>query len=675
MANLNNVIDNATAPAFKTDDIVKVIFIEGKSVSAKSYYVDKEFKVLKVKPAEHPNWQREEFKAVYRLEGCGTLLFAAEELVMIKEKIVTQETKDAIAKLSAQKAKAACVEQASIDKAKSNFKMELDDRCYHYTNGAINTIFKNWFAAKKELIALLSKHPQWDADQMCIHFDSDFSRPLDTDQSNSFMSWLYRNTNVETFEDIDSWGYSQKRLYSFIQALSRCTIMESGIYNEADLEYVNKLDEGFRFRDGMKTTRVIGKIAKKFGWDKDERYRICHDCVSQLEKVVRKEDVNGNGHLVDVTYYVCPNCGKEYKRNEIETWSTEFAKLADALTPLKITRHTCISVNPVDYLLMSNGNSWRSCHYIGDNPSDNGCYSSGTISYMLDETTVIFYTVDGGYNGDYISGRPKIQRQVFSYHDGQLFQSRLYPQSNDYGAKDTYTDIRAICQKVFADCLDMPNLWTKRNGAKNVEHGYGATCYPDWDGQANLCSVSVLKALDDERLDEIVVGAEPICIECGGVHSTEESINCCGSGYYCAECGEYIGSYEDDVYWIDGEPYCGDCVFYCEHCGEYHLIEHTDYEYVRNYGNVCEYCLNRSGHFFQCEECGEWFVTDDMNELDGNTICDKCFNKYAVACVECGEYHYTSEMSHVTDKDGDDAYVCDSCIDEWNERHEVKAED
>lgn len=632
---------------FKCGDIVKVVLNE-KSTGGKSTYNEKEFKVELVKPASYKNYDT---GFIYRLEGCGALLFSESELVMVKEKIITEEMRKAMETIAESQSQRMGVPDNVVRKIKSRFKEQLSRRGYAYQDKAINTIFDEWLEKKAGLIALLSKHPQWDEEQLMVHFDTDFTRQIASTPVNEFIAWLERNTNIKTYQT-DPYTYP---LWYFISDLRDSVYLDETNLNKDRLDYVNGLSEKFNFREGMKTTKVVGKIAKELGWDNDENYRVCKRCATHLEKQIIQRDING--HMVDVTIYVCPECGRSYERSDIPTWSTEYAKFCDALSPLKITRHTCISLNPVDYLLMSNGNSWRSCHYIGDDCHDAGCYSSGTISYMLDSTSIIFFTVDGGYEGNNISTEPKIQRQVFAYNDGRILQSRLYPQCNDCGATDTYTDIRNVMQKVIADCLNLPNLWVKKKGANGVKHGYGATCYPDWDCQSNLCSVSTIKGLEDERRDDIIVGAAPICIWCGDTHGEDSYISCCGgSAYTCTCCGYSID--EDDVFWIDDEPYCNECVSYCECCDEYHRAD--DMIWISSESrDVCRGCVH--DYYVVCEHCGEYVYEDDAEcDENGRTYCSQCASEYIATCAECGcvinlEY---DEVREVNGK-----LVCEDCAD------------
>lgn len=61
--------------------------------------------------------------------------------------------------------------------------------------------------------------------------------------------------------------------------------------------------------------------------------------------------------------------------DKMEGYNHNYAILSDALNPLKITRFSLLSVHPCDYLNMSHGTGWESCHSIED---DGGCHAAGT---------------------------------------------------------------------------------------------------------------------------------------------------------------------------------------------------------------------------------------------------------------------------------------------------------
>lgn len=497
-----------------------------------------------------------------------------------------------------------------------NMTEELTDRHYDWSKNAINSILDTWNERKDALLDLLSKHPLWNSERLMIQFDADYERPICTQEINDFCRFLRQNVpNAEW-----SWWGEQTKENKIVNFINNIT---SEFFNEGmsvSIEEINALDEKFRLRTNMKSSKAIGKLCRDMGWD------------------------------------------------QIEGYNKRYSALCDCLNPIKVTRHTCISLNPVDFLLMSNGTSWNSCHDIGE-ADDCGCYSSGTISYMLDEHSFVFYTVHSEYDGDCIEREPKVQRQIFGYNDEVLFQSRLYPQSNDCGADHVYTEIRNIVQKVIADCLGKSNLWVKSSCGDVVHHGFGATCYPDFK-HFSMCNISTLKERENGKEGRrIVMGAKPICIECGSTHGNEENINCCCSGgYYCADCGCWID--EDDAYYYNGDYYCSDCVSYCEECCEY-----VPNDEIREIDGVwvCEDCIQNSENIYACEHCGTPHFTDNMVfTYDGDAYCESCAERYIVYCEECDEYYHIDDTTY--DPETNQRY-CDDCYHDILANREREAEE
>lgn len=502
----------------------------------------------------------------------------------------------------------------------------LSDRRYIWRESALTTIVKKVLNAKSNLIELLSKHPLWNSEKLMIQFDTDMERAINLEVLHFFTCWL-RNKVDGDYKYYVSEQSREYRIINFIRYNVRTQFFDEDM--KSSIDEINKLNENFKLRTNMKASKAIGKICREEGWDK------------------------------------------------LEGFNTEYAKVCDALNPIKVKRHTVISVNPIDFLLMSNGNSWTSCHDIGK-ADDCGCYSSGTISYMLDTHSFLFYTVDASYDGNSIELEPKIQRQVFGYNDEVLAQLRLYPQSNDSGAERVYDDIRAIVQKVVADCLGKPNMWIKSKSDTEdvVEHGCDATCYPDWADDnpgAEHCSISTLKERAKGKENRcIVFGAEPICIYCGCSHYCEGYISCC-DGYeedeeeddyeICYSCGAII--YEHEQYYVNGHYYCGNCVTSCEECGEY--IPNDEINKIDGI-DVCDDCIEHSGNYFACENCGVIHFYEDMTYTEeGHYYCSDCSDEHTFECEKCGctfekfNGEYDEQTRHM---------YCEECHDEILEERE-----
>ena len=486
----------------------------------------------------------------------------------------------------------------------SDMKGLLDEYDYKYTDEALNKIIDTWATNKAELITAFKKHPNYLQGKFMIVFSHNFSRNVDHGVVRSFKQWLLnldtciavREFMPEAMRD-EVIDYGRKLPQDIFHFLSDIGGMTEQYIDEYIVSRLDDICPDIHAHKGQKMSRVVNKLLTYVGY------------------------------------------------NKLPDYNREFAKYADALNPLQITRHTVLSVNPLDYLTMSFGNSWASCHTIDKENKRNmpnsyeGMYSSGTVSYMLDAPSMVFYTVDASYNGNDFWNEPKINRQMFHWGEEKLIQGRLYPQDND-GDNSAYTPYREIVQSIMSELFGFPNLWTVGKGTSSAG-GYvcsEGTHYRDYDSYDN-CTLSRIKGSTNEEC--ITVGHDPICINCGKEHDQQDNISCCAKKIFCAHCGSEID--DGDVRWIDGEPYCCGCTFWCDCCEEYYVGYGTE---VRNYGIVCDSCLD---NFYYCEECGE-YVTERRAtyvESEGAYFCDACIEDNFAPCEHCGEIHRYRDMREI----------------------------
>ena len=585
-----------------------------------------------------------------------------------------------------------------------------------YSMGEVRNLIDRWESKKAPLIDLLRKHPNWNEDSLAIVWDHDTIREVNGydyfshidyiinavtydgsvklfDGTKSYVSSIdleYRVAEVNSEDD----GYMNK-YYIVTNRAGEPDVNEmqrivnkhrvNDSYNILDiirkLKYVQLtrfIDNGggfdefvnndiYDFRVGQKTSRAIRSTLIRYGVDKivdsyaDKINKIVMDAMeanspikpTDSDKIWRyAEEVYEDELLRRVNL-------SNYEFHGANNFERICGLIADDLSPLSINRHTVLSVHPCDYLEMSNiDNSWSSCHNI-----ESGCYMAGTLSYMCDDCSMIFYTVDKEYSGTDYYKQPKINRQVYCYEDGVLLQSRLYP---DYRDSVNSNNFRAAVQSVFAKCENMPNIWKLKRGNKEVERytrtHSDAKHYPDYEYSRYEATISLLEGFGDSHDHELVIGSPCYCINCGENLDDTESINCdgCNGCHVCEECGSMC--HEADMYYdADNDCwYCSDCVNYCGECGC--VIYPGSENYVDSACHyVCDWCYENK--YDTCDRCGEIYKIDEMVIRDnGEKYCNECVEEYFVSCDECGCLSHEDDMVWCGDK-----MLCEDCADRYEE--------
>lgn len=222
-------------------------------------------------------------------------------------------------------------------------------------------------------------------------------------------------------------------------------------------------------KTGTKTSRAFNKVCQHYGIDKL------------------------NPQVVD---------GKTiYPYNKI------FAEYADLVSGLSRQMYFVISINPLDYLQMSYGISWKSCHNIA-----NGQWKGGCLSYMLDKVSMVSFVIDKVDAS--IHEKPRYYRQMFHYDDNMFMQNRLYPKEND-GATDLYGKFRNLVIEEFAEMLGTDGEWmTEKGTCANHTESIGAH-YVDYRGNPS-CAIFYPKSHASTTYNrKMTVGSQGICVKCG----------------------------------------------------------------------------------------------------------------------------------------------------------------
>lgn len=332
--------------------------------------------------------------------------------------------------------------------------------------------------------------------------------------------------------------------------------------------HVSRIKRDFGIRtEGVKLTKVMSRVLDKVAKDMTERK---------------------------------PHIEAEVKR--------AIEKVGASMIERTETKTVKISLELFDYLRMSHGNSWDSCHSI----RDGGSWQSGTISYAMDKVTAIAYIEAS--DGDKLASRC-----VLHLHPKGIIVGRCY------GAREKETFIKAV---------QMLLETRSRVDEFEVVARRGGTAYPDWENDHYNTLIELKLPLGIGR--DLNYSEPPLCINCGEVNDNCDSL------------------------------VCGHCThFYCPTCHE--EIDEDDLIFLHSIGeNGCPNCASR------CNTCGEWYREGDMlhgtnRRGQGIEVCESCWDETQAICDDCGESMHIDLMYY---HEGDGAHYCDGCISDHPENEE-----
>lgn len=379
-----------------------------------------------------------------------------------------------------------------------------------------------WRQNKEQLRELLRRHPNWNEREQAVEIMYDEVRDID--------SSCVREAVFEMKELADLAGLAGEPRRHFEIALEAATGDYQRVPAEDRLSTIRVYGE-IDCAPGQKASRIVNRLCLKFGLD---RY------------TEEKQEKGPDGTVITRT---------------VHPYNAVFARLSDALNPGSVQQKALLSIHPCDFLEMSNtDNSWHSCHNL-----EEGEYQGGTLSYMCDEVSMVFYTVNNDVMQDFHKV-PHITREIYCYSGGALLQSRLYP-SDRADQRERYLE---LVQNVIAECLGVPSEWATQavpdGDGKFWRSGEGSRQYRDYD--YGYAIVSLLQNTELRSNEIFTIGRKAYCVCCGEELRHYDSIDCgrCHSRVICKGCGRELD--ERDVNYDEEERayYCNDCRPVCSQC-------------------------------------------------------------------------------------------------------------
>ena len=280
----------------------------------------------------------------------------------------------------------------------------------------------------------------------------------------------------ETSTGLASFNYegftkaSEDKLQKFHSLMNIFAYITYPNLSQENANDLRNTDERAKFLKGNKTTRAFNRVCNLYGVDN------------------------------------APNYGKA------------FSEYGEKMCCVKRNYKYVISLNPYDYLTMSFGDSWQSCHSI----RSHGIYCAGTQSYMLDGTSIVTYCVED--NGD-VQRDGKIYRNMFHYNIDfcKLIQGRIYPQAND-GDVNLYEVFRGFMHEELSELIELENnQWTATLDVHATSFGQH---YKDYNNFRECNTTFPLEKYENGiEYSALKIGHNGICVNCGQEHSVRNRIN------------------------------------------------------------------------------------------------------------------------------------------------------
>lgn len=402
------------------------------------------------------------------------------------------------------------------DKLVDDMMSLLSKYNHRNTEYGVCAILDEYFTNKRELIDMLTSSSNYIGD-MRVVIDVELERTSNIDEVRGFCYEFPKRVEASKaiLEYADEFG---KTIDDYI-----CTgirkLHAKDLFDAALQEKLNANSNAReKFMDDGSTKKSSKKLDIFYYLIRDRMGRNYQPTLSQdVVDCIKQYEINASFAAGMKTSRAFNRLCSYYGVDKLPEYNKLYAKYADMVSGLKRKLKFYISVNPLDYLTMSFGVNWASCHTIDKTNarqmpnSYSGAYCGGTMSYMLDKTSIITYVHDK-MTTDVEEG--KIYRNMFHYGDDILIQGRIYPQGND-GATDLYSEFRKIVQDEFSELLNLEDdTWVRRKsgcGGNTSSHGVHYRDYLNF----SECNVTYPKERSSSYENIIDIGHNRICPHCG----------------------------------------------------------------------------------------------------------------------------------------------------------------
>ena len=392
-----------------------------------------------------------------------------------------------------------------------------------------------FWKAKGWIISAMEKIPGYNGNYQIV-IEKEMKRRIEEDRVHDFMKYLNKIPGDPNYKDLIKYilGDVIEREIKYVDDDLLCKLRLKGYEKNNSVECCH---------NGRRITKVILDIGKKAGFSNHIDLR-----------EVKKDD-----RVITKDY----------------GWNYHFARLCDNISPIAVKENVIISVHPLDYYGIANGDNWSTCYTIDKNSEMKygygGAHCNAVQSHMLDSSSIVVYSqiMSDDKHPELL---PKHRCCLFYLGEDKIIQGRVYPDGReDYF--DSSKELREIVQSIVAKMFDIPNYWKNIKGNEICDKMIDANTivYPDWLYYRD-CNVSFAKRIDSYvNENKIKIGVDPICPESGDINTEEDEI------------------FSYDYIWVE-----------CEVCGE--LFRKSEMNETDDYCNVCDNCYEEITKYDDSDE-------------------------------------------------------------------------
>lgn len=442
----------------------------------------------------------------YRIvEDNGQWMWGASDFIRASKKEIEKKNEE-IRKIlmNKEKLKEKWGKYCDTDKLVDDMMELLTNYNHNNSEHGVCTILNEYFTKKEHLIKLFAQSPNYKGD-MRIITKEEFERENVCSEIRSFVRKFKEQDGI-TKCILDYKDKDGKTLYDYI----RTNTTRMKLKDVANAKNVLASKEVSAFSKSSGATLESEEIFKAFQtWMRyfESTYTPTLETDVDLEKTVLKAGTKTSRAFNKI----CTKFG-------VDKWSRynkEFAKYADMVSGKGRELYFIISLNPLDYLTMSFGKSWASCHTIDKgnrrrmSNGYSGAYCNGTLSYMMDESSIITYVLTS--LSDKLHEEGKLYRNMFHCKGTKFIQARIYPQGND-GSTDLYKKFRYIVQRELYSLLGLStNKWKSRS-VEGRDHVSDGNHYKDY---VHFYDCKTFYPAGHDDSETISIGHVGLCPHCG----------------------------------------------------------------------------------------------------------------------------------------------------------------